>query len=116
MAELCDDVVLVLYTDGIIEFKRTIAETERKLHAAAGSLVGDTTIASPARAIAELVFEDAYGNDDAAVLVVQFSAVEALRPDSAALEKSWRFHSSSAQAARGAATDRQPPPPCEHAP
>lgn len=100
VAELCDDAVLVLYTDGLIEFKRTIDETERKLYAAAGLLVGDTTVASPARAIAELVFDDAYANDDAAVLVVQFSAVEAPLPDSEPIEKCWRFHSSSAQAAR----------------
>lgn len=99
-AELCDDAVLVMYTDGIVEFKRTIAETEQKLYAAAGLLVGDTTMASPARAIAELVFDDAYANDDAAVLVVQFSPVQAPLPDSEPIEKFWRFHSSSAQAAR----------------
>lgn len=100
VVELCDDAVLVLYTDGIVEFNRRIEETEQKLHVAVGLLVGDTTVASPARAIAELVLDDAFANDDAALLVVQFSPVETELPSLEPLEKFWRFHSSSAQAAR----------------
>jgi anti-sigma regulatory factor (Ser/Thr protein kinase) len=90
--------VIALYTDGMTEFLRDVEATEAKLRAAVSLLVGDTNVTRPAKAVADLVFEDMPARDDAALLLMQFSPVDAdivagaPRP----LQRVWRFHSSSA--------------------
>lgn len=95
------DAVVALYTDGIIEFSNDVIAAESKLRTAVALLVGNTAVARPAVAIQEIVVDDLPTRDDAALLVMQFSSVEIamLRPDPAALEKAWRFHSSDAYSA-----------------
>ncbi len=98
------DAVVALYTDGITEFSRDLIATEDKLRTAVALLVGDVTIARPALAIKEIVFNDSPTTDDAALLIMQFSsgATQTLRSDSRAREKTWRFHSSDAYSAHAA--------------
>ena len=99
--EIPPDAVVAVYTDGMTEFSRNILVGEEKLRTAVGLLVGDTTIARPALAVKEIVFDDLPAADDAALLIMQFSAVDVakLRSDPSLLEKVWRFHSSDAYAA-----------------
>ncbi|HEV7179474.1 MAG TPA: SpoIIE family protein phosphatase [Candidatus Baltobacteraceae bacterium] len=96
--------VVVLYTDGMTEFARDILSGETKLMAAASLFARNTSIARPARAIQELVLNDAPATDDAAVMVIQFSTVEPVpvHLDPASLERRWRFHSSDAFSAHAA--------------
>jgi PAS domain S-box-containing protein len=95
------DTVVAFYTDGMTEFSRDSAAVEKKLAAAVSLMVGDTSIARPAKAIQELVFDDLHPSDDAALLVMQFSRVPGHRyAEPAPLEKVWRFHSSSAHTAQ----------------
>ena len=98
--------VVALYTDGMIEFTRDVIAIENKLRTAVALLVGNTTVARPAMAIKEIVFEDMPPADDAALLLMQFSAVDGkvLQTDPAALRRTWRFHSSDAYTAH---TSRQ---------
>ncbi|MFN2527294.1 MAG: PAS domain-containing protein [Candidatus Baltobacteraceae bacterium] len=103
IAPISQDAVLAVYTDGITEFDRDVIAAEKKLQTALALMVGNRTIARPATAVQELVFDQKPTRDDAALLFMQFSDVDAtvptLRP---ALEKSWRFHSSDAHSARKA--------------
>ena len=100
-ARLAPDAVLAVFTDGMIEFSRDVADAEARLRAAVKLLVGDTTIARPAAAVQQLVFDTRRPHDDAALLIVQFSDVDAgaLDYDAAALTHTWRFHSSDAYTA-----------------
>ncbi|HEY7982161.1 MAG TPA: PAS domain-containing protein [Candidatus Eremiobacteraceae bacterium] len=95
------DAVVALYTDGMIEFSRDLDSAEAKLRTAVALLVGNTSIARPALAVQEIVFDGMPPKDDAALLLMQFSAVDmsALRSRAVELEKTWRFHSSDAQTA-----------------
>jgi len=98
---LAPDAVVALYTDGLTESTRDIAESERRLRSAVALIVGNTKIARPALAVKEIVLEDHPTTDDAALLLLQFSEVAApLRAGSKDLEKMWRFHSSDASTAR----------------
>jgi PAS domain S-box-containing protein len=99
---LSPDTVVALYTDGMTEFSRDAMTVEKKLSAALSRLVGDTSIARPAKALQELVFDNMPATDDAALLVMQFSHVDPNRADASALplERVWRFHSSSAHTAQ----------------
>jgi len=92
------DTVVALYTDGMIEFSRDVIAAEAKLRAAVGLVVGNTSIARPALAVQEIVFDDVPTRDDAALLLLQFSKVErdSLLDVPDALDKTWRFHSSDA--------------------
>ena len=101
-ARIEPDTVVALYTDGMTEFSRDILAAEAKLRMAVALLVGNVSIARPAAAVQEIVFDDQPARDDAALLLMQFSAVEAagLRSDAPPLEKKWRFHSSDAWTAR----------------
>jgi PAS domain S-box-containing protein len=101
-APIESDTVVALYTDGMTEFSRDIFSAEAKLRMAVALLVGNVSIARPAVAVQEIVFDDLPARDDAALLLMQFSAVEALGPrsDAPPLEKKWRFHSSDANTAR----------------
>jgi PAS domain S-box-containing protein len=99
------DAVIALYTDGMIEFARDLLATETKLRSAVALMVGNTTIARPAVAVQELVFQDMPTRDDAALLLLQFSAVDReLGSQSLPVERTWRFHSSDAHTAH---TSRQ---------
>jgi PAS domain S-box-containing protein len=91
------DAVVALYTDGMVEFARDIDAAQAKLRAAVALLVGDTSIATPARLVQEIIFDGKPATDDAALLLMQFSRTEAgSGTPPAALEKLWRFHSSDA--------------------
>lgn len=95
------DSIVALYTDGIIEFSRDAVAMEKKLARALGSLVGNTTVGRPARTLAESVLEGERPFDDAALLVLQFSATDSdVADEPVPLEKVWRFHSSSAHTAQ----------------
>ncbi len=96
------DMVVALYTDGMTEFSRDAMTVEAKLAATLCSMVGDTTFARPARAVQERVFDGMLPTDDAALLLMQFSAVDPNleRTEDVPLEKVWRFHSSSAHTAQ----------------
>src|SRR5581483_1589469 len=87
--------------DGMIEFSRDIAGAEARLRAAVALLVGDTSIARPAATVQKIMFGDQRARDDAALLLIQFSAVDAssLRCDEASVGRAWRFHSSDAYSA-----------------
>ena len=95
------DAVVAVFTDGMIEFSHDVADAERRLRAAVRLLVGDTTIARPAAAMQQLVFDTNRPHDDAALLIMQFSQVDlgSLSFDAAALTHTWRFHSSDAHTA-----------------
>src|SRR4029077_16687890 len=101
VASLEPDAVVVVYTDGMIEFSHDLFSAEAKLRAAVALVVGNTTIARPALAIKEIVFDDMPARDDAALLLMQCSHVdlESLQSDPSALEMTWRFHSSDAYSA-----------------
>jgi PAS domain S-box-containing protein len=98
------DAVVAVFTDGMIEFSRDIQAAENRLRAAVALFVGDTAIAHPARAIQQLVFGEHGARDDAALLLMQFSDVDAAthRAEPEALQKAWRFHSSDAYSAHAA--------------
>jgi len=100
-ASIQPDAVVAVYTDGMVEFSEDILGNERKLRAALTLLVGNTTIARPALAVQEIVFDEMPARDDAALLLLQFSVVSSagLRSDPSALERMWRFHSSDAYTA-----------------
>jgi PAS domain S-box-containing protein len=95
------DTVVATYTDGVVEFGRDAIDAEKRLAAAIALLVGNTTIARPARAVQQLVFDGARTRDDAALLLIQFSSVDpkALNSDPSAFVRTWRFHSSDAHTA-----------------
>lgn len=90
------DAVVAVYTDGMTEFSRDVIGAELKLQATVAVLVGNTSIARPAVAVQEIVFNEAPTTDDAALLLMQFSHVEPGRfgTPHIPLEKTWRFHSS----------------------
>ncbi|MBC5811142.1 MAG: PAS domain-containing protein [Candidatus Eremiobacteraeota bacterium] len=94
--EIEPDMVVALFTDGMVEFGRNIEAAEEKLKSAVGLLVGNTKLPRPARAVQELVFNDEPSTDDAALMILQFSEanVEMFAQDPGDLEKTWRFHSS----------------------
>lgn len=96
------DSIVALYTDGIIEYDRDIAQAQERLERAIVRLAGDGRIARPAIAVRNEVLGDARTIDDAAIMIVQFSFIPAddIGSGDAPLEKSWRFHSSDANAAR----------------
>ncbi len=95
------DSVVALYTDGVTEFSRDAVAIEKKLARALSSLVGDAEVASPAKILAEKIFEGRRPSDDAALLVLQFSTTRPhIANDPGPLEKVWRFHSSSAHTAQ----------------
>jgi PAS domain S-box-containing protein len=94
--------VVAMYTDGMVEFGRDLIAGEAKLAAAVALLAGNTTIGRPARAIQELVFNDAPARDDAALMILQFAPERpvALAFEPSLLTRTWRFHSSDAKAAQ----------------
>ena len=95
------DSVVALYTDGVTEFSRDAVAIEKKLARELSSLVGNAGVARPARALADKIFEGMRPSDDAALLVLQFSATRpGIEDDPVPLEKVWRFHSSSAHTAQ----------------
>jgi len=93
------DTVVVFYTDGMTEFGRDAIAGEARLRGAIPTLVGNT-LARPARALYDAVLAGAVPQDDAALLVIQFSRVGAVIRTAPPLHrKEWRFHASDAQAA-----------------
>jgi len=98
---LAPDAVVAVYTDGMTEYLRDPIRGEAKLRAAVALMVGDTSVARPALAVRDIVLDDLPTKDDAALLLMQFSQIDAamLHFDPSALERTWRFHSSDAYTA-----------------
>jgi PAS domain S-box-containing protein len=99
---IAPDSVVAFYTDGMTEFSRDAMTVEAELAAAISSLVGDVSVAHPAKTVQERVFGGMLPTDDAALLLMQFSPVHPSldRANDPAMEKVWRFHSSSAHTAQ----------------
>ena len=76
--------MLVLYTDGLIEYSRNIAEGEAALLAAAEA-VAEFPAPEPAAEIRDRIFRDRKVSDDVAILSVRFSE------DSAGTSSAWRI-------------------------
>jgi PAS domain S-box-containing protein len=95
------DTIVALYTDGMTEFAHNAIAGEEALTRAVASLVGNVSIAHPARRIRSLVLGDCPQRDDACILFFQFSHVRVVEDDERPLTptKRWRFHASDAQAA-----------------
>ena len=91
-----NDSVIVLYTDGMIEYARDSSAGEAKLQAAVALFAGNSAVAKPATAIQELMFEGINPPDDATVMVLQFveHESEVIVKETGDFGKSWRFHSS----------------------
>lgn len=66
------DTLLVLYTDGIIEYQRDLLAGERKLFEAVAAEYGRPS-ANPARSIQERIFRRARNNDDVATLTLRIA-------------------------------------------
>jgi PAS domain S-box-containing protein len=96
------DAVVAFYTDGITEFARDSIAGEAALTRAVSSLVHNVTVAHPARLLHDTVLGDASPRDDVALLVFQFSPIDASQfvDDRPVMPtKRWRFHASDARAA-----------------
>lgn len=100
--QVMPDSIIALYTDGMTEFSRDVIDAERRLRSTLALFVGNTTIARPAKAAVDIVFDGASPRDDVAMLVMQFSAVDndSLPVRGPRLERTWRFHSSDAHTAQ----------------
>jgi len=98
---LSPDSILVLYTDGLVEFGRDIEKAEKTLRASVGALLSDPTLVRPAVTLQKALLGDGRPVDDVAILLARFSTVDAqtLPVDPASLVKEWRFHSSDAHTA-----------------
>lgn len=97
---IANDMVIVLYTDGMTEYGRNAIAGEAQLRAAIPALVGNTRIARPAKAVYDLVLGETAPGDDAALLVMQFSPLSAAaHADRPSFGKQWRFHASDVRAA-----------------
>jgi len=92
--------IMVLYTDGMIEFARDPIAGAERLRTAVALFAGDTHVAKPATALQELVFEGTVPSDDATVLTIQFLASGELPPLPESPQKMWRFHASDVKTAR----------------
>jgi len=96
--EIEPDMVLALYTDGMTEFARDAVAGEARLRVAVGKLVG-TRWARPAKVVYDAILDGHLPQDDAALLVLQFSRVDVVDPEQAeGPTKQWRFHASDAKA------------------
>jgi PAS domain S-box-containing protein len=94
------DMVVVLYTDGMTEFSRDALAGEARLRTIIPTLVGNTSLVRPAQFLYASVLDGAVPQDDAALLVLQFSVVDSVvRVEPPSLKKEWRFHASDARAA-----------------
>jgi PAS domain S-box-containing protein len=96
------DAVVAIYTDGVTEFARNSLAGEAALTRAVASMVGNVTAAHPARMLRDAVLGDAQARDDVALLVFQFSHLDASKfvDDLPTIPiKRWRFHASDARAA-----------------
>jgi PAS domain S-box-containing protein len=93
------DMVVALYTDGMTEFSHDALLGERAVRAALPKFVA-ASIEHPARMLYDLVVGNAVPADDAAVMLLQFSAIpEVTSTDEPLHKREWRFHASDAQAA-----------------
>jgi PAS domain S-box-containing protein len=93
--------MLVLYTDGLVEFDRDIPRAESNLAAAIGRLRANRAIAHPAGYMYDAVVGSASPRDDVSVLVLDFAenAAATASAGDTPLRKVWRFHSSDAYTA-----------------
>ena len=91
--------VVLFYTDGLTEFKRSIEGAERVLLEAVARLVGDHGNARPAVALQRAVMGSEEPADDVVLLVVQLSPDATGVPASDKLRKRWSFQSSDAYSA-----------------
>ncbi len=100
--EIAPNAVVALYTDGMTEFSLDVLDAERRLSSTIPLFVGNTSVAHPAKAVTEMVFDGAAPRDDVALMILQFSSVDLEPPASRdpTLERTWRFHSSDAHTAQ----------------
>jgi integral membrane sensor domain MASE1/anti-sigma regulatory factor (Ser/Thr protein kinase) len=98
--------VLVLYTDGVTEFRRDIETAERALLDAARELA-ETPTARPAEAIRRAVLGRELPADDAVIVVVRVAPPgnEEYPADELDVRRTWSFHSSHAHSAHTARHD-----------
>ncbi len=95
-----DDSLLVLYTDGITEFRRDPLGGEARLLEVVARLA-DRSTERPASTLLQDIAGDLAPSDDIAILVMRRSTeVGKLQPKAAHVTKTWRFHSSHAYSAR----------------
>jgi anti-sigma regulatory factor (Ser/Thr protein kinase) len=93
------DMVVALYTDGMTEFSHDPLLGESAVRSALPKLVA-ASIEHPARMLYDLVVGNTEPTDDAAVMLLQFSAIPEVTPtDEPQQNREWRFHASDAQAA-----------------
>jgi PAS domain S-box-containing protein len=93
------DMVVALYTDGVTEFARDAIAGEERLQSALPKVVA-ASIEHPAQVVYDLVVGGAAPADDAAIMLLQFSALlDGVRTDEPRRLLEWRFHASDAQAA-----------------
>ena len=98
--QVAKDMVFVLYTDGVTEYARDAVAGEARLRAVVPSLVRNVGIDRPASFLYDATLCGAVAQDDAAIMVLQFSPPEMfVRNNEAAPRKEWRFHASDANAA-----------------
>ncbi|HTU68946.1 MAG TPA: MASE1 domain-containing protein [Candidatus Baltobacteraceae bacterium] len=101
-ASLERDGLVVFYTDGISEFQRDIAKTERALFDAIDAVV-TTSAQRPADAIRRSVLGDEEPGDDAVLLVLRIAPTDELKVVAEiAPRERWSFHSSHAYSAHNA--------------
>ena len=72
--------LLVLYTDGLIEYKRDLIGGEERLMKAVQHVVA-SGVSDPASALRDEIFRDGRPVDDVAVLTLRFSGLESAERD-----------------------------------
>ena len=82
-----DDALLVLYTDGIIEYDRDLAAGEKRLLAAVRD-VAQKRVDNPAAAIERAIFASSKPRDDVAVMTIAFAKEAALDGEEAESNRS----------------------------
>jgi serine phosphatase RsbU (regulator of sigma subunit) len=69
---VADGCVVILYTDGLLEYERDVPKGERRLLACASRLAANPVIGNEAKALHEAVLGGAQARDDVAVLTLRF--------------------------------------------
>ena len=99
--ELCDDALIVLYTDGLMEATRDVCEGASHLDAALRR--DDVALATePALALQRAILGGRPTDDDVAILTVRVGGAELGRDDEPPILQSWTFSVSDAVEAQSA--------------
>jgi hypothetical protein len=86
------DALLILYTDGLIEYDRDVIEGERRILEVASD-VARRRVDNPAAAIRDAIFEKFEPSDDVAIMTISFADTEAVggAPDDDAEPRAHRW-------------------------